>query len=365
MAKIAKEKNQAELEIEALAEVFGIATTGFEKFYEETKEKAKGNSSTAASSGYSSKAASSGNYSTAASSGNSSTAASSGYSSKAASSGNYSTAASSGNYSTAASSGYSSKAASSGYSSTAASSGDSSTAASSGYYSTAASSGDSSTAASSGYSSKAASSGDSSKAASSGNYSACSALGYRAAVKGDKGNLLMASEYIIKDGNYIPVGGKADLVDGKKLKANCWYIVEVGEWVEVDFTDNVFSRVISNKSGIKKVKTEDCKILYIVSDENGNSSHGSTIKQAREDLSFKNSKKNADEWKGLPLTTVKTPIEWAGVYRDCTGACTAGIKQFIASKGKTKKQYTLEEIMAETKGAYGYDQFVKVVGGAE
>lgn len=36
-----KEKSQAELEIEALAEVFNIATTGFEEFYKQTKESAK------------------------------------------------------------------------------------------------------------------------------------------------------------------------------------------------------------------------------------------------------------------------------------------------------------------------------------
>jgi hypothetical protein len=294
-----KEKSQADLEIDALADVFGIATTGFEEFFKKAGESKKGNYSTAASSGDYSKAASSGDYSKAASSGNSSTAASSGYSStaassgysstaassgyssKAASSGNSSTAASSGNSSTAASSGYSSKAASSGNSSTAASSGYSSTAASSGDYSKAASSGNSSTAASSGDYSKAASSGDYSKAASSGKHSACSALGYRAAVKGDMGNLLMASEYAKKDGKLVPVGGKADLVDGKKLKADRWYIVEGGKWVEADFSDGIFSRVLSNKSGVKKVKTEDGKVLFVVSDDNGNSAHGQTIKEAR------------------------------------------------------------------------------------
>ena len=111
-----KEKSQAELEIEELADVFRIATTGFEEFAKKAKKVASGNSSTAASSGYSS------------------------------------------------------------------------------------------------------------KAASLGDYSACTALGYRAAVKGDKGNLIMASEYVKKDEKFIPVGGKADLIDGKKLKANCWYI---------------------------------------------------------------------------------------------------------------------------------------------
>jgi len=411
-----KVKNEAELYIEALADVFGIATTGFEEFHKQAKEKANGysstaassgNSSTAASSGYSSKAASSGDYSTAASSGdystaassgNSSTAASSGYSSTAASSGNYSTAASSGNYSTAASSGNystaassgdSSKAASSGNSSTAASSGYSSTAASSGNYSTAASSGDSSKAASSGYSSTAASSGnystaassgDSSKAASSGNYSkaassgnystaassgdsskaassgkhsACTALGYRAAVKGDLGNLLMASEYIKNNGKFIPVGGKADIVDGKKLKADRWYIVEGGKWVEVDFTDNVFSRVISVRSGVKKVKTDNGKVLFVVSDTNGNSAHGETIAKAREDLVYK----AVAKFDGI-IPKKATGKEWVGIYRAVTGACAAGIKHFVESTGKSLDDaYTAKQIVTLVKGQYGADKF--------
>ena len=108
---MSKEKSQAEIEIEALADVFNIATTGFDEFYKAAKEKDKGNYSTAASSGNSSTAASSGYYSKAASSGDSSTAASSGDYSTAASSGNSSKAASSGDYSMAASSGYCSKAA--------------------------------------------------------------------------------------------------------------------------------------------------------------------------------------------------------------------------------------------------------------
>ena len=124
------QKSQAEIEIEALQDVFNIATTGFNEFYKTAKEKDKGNHSTAASSGNGSTAASSGNYST---------AASSGYGSKAASSGDYSKAASSGKYS---------------------------------------------------------------KAESSGEHSGCTSIGYRAAVKGDLGNLLMASEYT-KDG--VPV----------------------------------------------------------------------------------------------------------------------------------------------------------------
>jgi hypothetical protein len=330
-----KVKNQAELEIEALADIFNIAGEGFEDFHKEAEEKSRGNYSTAASSG---------NYSTAASSGNSSTAASSG---------NYSTAASSGNSSTAASSGYSSKAASSGNYSTAASSGNSSTAASSGNSSTAASSGNSSTA---------ASSGNSSTAASSGNYSACAGVGYRAAVKGDKGNLVMASEYVKKNGKFIPVGGKADIVDGKKIKANAWYIVEGGEWVEVDYSDGIFSRVLSTKNGVKKVKTDNNEILFIASDANGNHAHGETIKRAVEELAFKTASRDVEQYRNMPLTTKKTPAEWSFVYRVITGACTSGTKSFMESRGKLKAKYTLAEIIEQTNGAFGSDKFKEVVG---
>ena len=273
-----KEKSQAELEIEALQDVFGISTTGFENFYKKAKESA---------------------------------------------SGNYSTAASSGDYSTAASSGYSS------------------------------------TAASSGNSSKAASSGDSSKAASSGYYSACTAVGYRAAVKGDMGNLLMASEYIIKDSKYIPVGGKADIVDGKKIKPNCWYIVEGGKWIEVDFTDGIFSRVISNKKDVKKVKTDDGRVLFIVSDDKGNSAHGKTIAKAREDLIYKAVAKFDGE---IPKST--TGKEWIGIYRAVTGACAAGVKMFVESTGENLDDiYTSKQIVELVKGQYGAEQFSKAIKG--
>jgi hypothetical protein len=242
-----KEKSQAELQIEALADVFNIAGEGFEEFYKVTKEKASGDSSKAASSGYSS------------------------------------------------------------------------------------------------------------TAASSGEHSACSALGYRAAVKGDKGNLIMASEYIKKDGKIIPVGGKADLVDGKKIKAWCWYIVEDAKWVEVDFTDGIFSRVISTRQGVKKVKTDEGKTLFIVSDENGNSAHGETIADARESLIYKNVAKFEGK---LPKSA--TGKEWIGLYRAVTGACAAGVKMFVDESGKSLDDtYTSAQILKLVKGRFGAEKFAE------
>ena len=115
----------------------------------------------------------------------------------------------------------------------------------------------------------------------------------------------MASEYIKKDDKLIPIGGKADLVDGKKIKPQHWYIVEGGEWIEVDFTDGLFTRVLSNKRGVKKVKTDSGDILFIVSDANGNSAHGKTSKEAKEDLVYKSIAKFEGDIPMSPFTATR------------------------------------------------------------
>ena len=267
-----KEKSEADVLMEAMAEVFNLATTGFDAFYNQANEK------------------------------------------------------SSGDYSTSASSGYRSTSASSGYRSTSASSGDNSKSASSGNYST---------------------------SASSGKYSACAALGHRAAVKGDIGNLLMASEYILKDGSYVPIGGKVSIVDGKNIKPACWYIVEKGEWVEVDFTDNIFSYVLSSKNGVLKVRNESGEVLYIVKDEQGNTAHGKTIEEARKDLIYKVVSKFEGE---APKSA--TGKEWVGIYRAITGACTAGIKMFVEQQQiNLDAEYTARQVVEIVKSQYGADRF--------
>jgi hypothetical protein len=150
---------------------------------------------------------------------------------------------------------------------------------------------------------------------------------------------------------------KADIVDGKKIKADSWYIVESSKWVEVDFTDNIFSRVISNKAGVKKVKTDNGKILFVVHDENGNSAHGETIKQAREDLVYKNVAKFDGK---IPKSA--TGKEWVGIYRAVTGACAAGVKCFVDKTGKSlDEKYTAKEISKLVQGQYGAEKFAEKV----
>ena len=129
-----------------------------------------------------------------------------------------------------------------------ASSGDNSQLASSGYYSRLASSGDNSQLASSGYRSRLASSGDYSKLASSGDYSKLASSGYysqlassgynsvianigiKGIAKASKGSWITLAEY---NANEMLIAVKTEQVDGDRIKADTWYQLADGEFVEV------------------------------------------------------------------------------------------------------------------------------------
>ena len=112
-------------------------------------------------------------------------------------------------------------AATSGNWSTAATSGDGSTAATSGNWSTAATSGDGSTAATSGNGSTAATYGEDSVAV---------AWGYKSKAKGAIGSYIVLSEFS-DNGNLL--NARMAKVDGKTIKADTFYTLKGGEFVEV------------------------------------------------------------------------------------------------------------------------------------
>ena len=162
--------------------------------------------------------------------------ASSGYGSKNASSGDGSKNASSGDRSQNASSGYGSKNASSGDESQNASSGDESKNASSGDESKNASSGDESQNASSGDRSQNASSGDRSQIEMTGEHSVGVSAGADCKIKGIVGCWITLAEwdYVSRLGHSVPVCVKSAKIDGKKLKADTWYELKNGAFVEAE-----------------------------------------------------------------------------------------------------------------------------------
>ena len=195
-----------------------------------------GNSAQIGSSGYSAKIGSSGD---------SAQIGSSGYSAKIGSSGDSAQIGSSGDYAQIGSSGNSAKIGSSGYSAQIGSSGDYAQIGSSGYSAKIGSSGDYAKIGSSGNSAKIGSSGDSAKIGSSGNSaqidssgedSVICCAGNGSAVKAKAGSWITLAEWEYSDekGRYIPHCVKTEYVDGEKIKADTWYRLKNGKFVEAE-----------------------------------------------------------------------------------------------------------------------------------
>ena len=134
------------------------------------------------------------------------------------------------------------------------------------------------------------------------------------------------------------------------------------------FCDGILTKKLSVKIklGVTIYKTaklgfkKNAPIIYVCV-QGDFSAHGDSMQEAIEELTFKSGSRDVSEYENMPLNTVKTPDEWAVAYRIITGACRTGTRMFMEER-KLKKKYTLEEILAETQGAYGSERFREVVG---
>ncbi|MCF2559503.1 hypothetical protein I6E23_05975, partial [Prevotella brevis] len=124
---------------------------------------------------------------------------------------------SSGDYAQIGSSGYSAKIGSSGYSAKIGSSGDYAQIGSSGY------------------SAKIGSSGDSAQIGSTGEYSVIMCAGNNSMAQAKVGSWITLAEWGWSDekNRYVPVCVKTEYVDGVKIKADTWYKLKSGKFVEV------------------------------------------------------------------------------------------------------------------------------------
>ena len=147
-----------------------------------------------------------------------------GYYAHSSTAGDYAHSSTAGNYA------HSSTAGNSAHSSTAGNSAHSSTAGDSAHSSTAGYSAHSSTAGDSAHSSTA---GDSAHSSTAGKESIAVAIGINNQAKSIKGNWLVLSEWKQKDNKWVVKSVETVKVDGKKIKADTWYKLENGKFVEV------------------------------------------------------------------------------------------------------------------------------------
>ena len=203
-----------------------------------------GNSAKIGSSGNSAKIGSSGNSAKIGSSGDSAQIGSSGDSAKIGSSGDYAQIGSSGYSAKIGSSGDYAQIGSSGNSAKIGSSGDSAKIGSSGNSAKIGSSGDSAQIGSSGNYAQIGSSGNSAKIGSSGNYakidstgedSVICCAGHNSAVKAKEGSWITLAEWVRSEvkNRWVPKCVKTEYVDGERIKADTWYELVDGEFVEV------------------------------------------------------------------------------------------------------------------------------------
>ena len=160
---------------------------------------------------------------------------SSGDSARIGSSGDSARIGSSGYYARIGSSGDSARIGSSGYYARIGSSGDYAQIGSSGYYAQIGSSGDSARIGSSGDSARIGSSGDSARILSEGEDSVICCAGNNSIVKAKKGSWITLSEWewSYENKRNIPKCVKTEYVDGERIKADTWYKLVNGEFIEV------------------------------------------------------------------------------------------------------------------------------------
>jgi hypothetical protein len=140
--------------------------------------------------------------------------------------------------------------------------------------------------------------------------------------------------------------------------------ISLFEWDKYIFCDDRFSEVISKKGNVWKLKDigKD-KIYYLVTDGNGKYAHGNSIKEAKDDLIYKISKRDVSQYHNIDLNKKYSFTECITMYRSITGSCSTGVKNFIETNGIKKQSYSVNDIIEITKNNYGNESFNKFFKG--
>ena len=132
---------------------------------------------------------------------------------------------------------------------------------------------------------------------------------------------------------------------------------EVGRYIEAD---GIFAKILEQKGNVYHIDMYgDGEIAYLITDGEGRWSHGDTLEEAKDDLLYKISKRNKDDYEGLTMDSELSFEDAIVCYRVITGACSFGTRDFINNRlGKNKKEvYTIKEIIELTEGEYGNTTF--------
>ena len=160
----------------------------------------------------------------------------------------------------------------------------------------------------------------------------------------------------------LTVGGYLDLIgtaitDTSNINRNT---PQVFFWRNKSYVkaDGVFSKVISHRGNVYRTQQiGSSELNYLVTDGN-KWSHGSSLKDAKEDLLYKISNRDTSKYDSLTLESKLSFKKAIEAYRVITGACSFGTKDFVLNRLKNKKsEYSVSEIIELTKNEYGGSLF--------
>ena len=134
------------------------------------------------------------------------------------------------------------------------------------------------------------------------------------------------------------------------------------EWLDGKFilADGIMTEVLSkhgNVSHVRKVGAKPGETMYLVTDGEGRYAHGETIKEAKESLIYKIKNRDKSEYESLTLDSKVTFQYGIEMYRVITGACAAGVRDFVESNAVAHTDYTVAQIIEMTRGKYGHAEF--------
>jgi hypothetical protein len=130
----------------------------------------------------------------------------------------------------------------------------------------------------------------------------------------------------------------------------------LGEYV---ILDKILSKVISRKGSVLKVHNYGQAEESFIIEQDGISSHGKTLKEAKDSFIYKISNRDTSKYEGLKLDSVLTKDEAIKMYRVITGASQAGTRYFVEQQKEVKDYYTIQEIINLTKSQYGNECLTK------
>jgi hypothetical protein len=125
------------------------------------------------------------------------------------------------------------------------------------------------------------------------------------------------------------------------------------------YADCILSEIIAHRGNVYRVRIIGHETTsYVVTDGQGNYSHGKTLREAKADLRFKITKRDTTQFQGWSLAKRVSADDAIVAYRAITGACQEGVSHFLSTLDKTPKTITVQEIIDLTKGHYGHERFV-------